>query len=76
MYHFLLRRKFHTLYVNIYIPLYLAVYEVRTGKRRARGCRETLNDLNTTTEYYTSFHAKNKLMIAFTVVFESMRTRI
>lgn len=68
IYHFLLRRKFRTLCVNIYIPLYLAGYEVRTGNRRARGDGETLNDLNITTEYYTSFYVKNKLMIAFTSV--------
>ena len=67
-YHFLLRRKFFTLCVNIYTPLRLAGYEVRTGNRRARGDGETLNDLNITTEYYTLFHATNKLMITFTSV--------
>jgi len=59
IYHFLLRRKFLTLYVNTYIPICLAGYEVRTGNRRTRGGGETLNDLNITTEYYTSFYAKN-----------------
>jgi hypothetical protein len=50
------------------MPLCLADYELRTGNRRARGDGETLNDLNITTEYYTSFHVKNKLMIVFTSV--------
>jgi hypothetical protein len=38
------------------------------GNRRARGDGETLKDLNIITKYYTSFHAKNNFMIAFTSV--------
>jgi hypothetical protein len=68
IYHFLLRGKFPTLYVNIYIPFCLAGYELRTGNRKARKDGETLNDLNITTEYYKLFHTKNKLMFAFTSV--------
>lgn len=64
----MLRRKFRKLYVNIYIPLSLAGYEVRTGNRRARADGETFKDLNITTEYKTSFQTKNKLMSSFTSV--------
>lgn len=53
------------LYVNIYIRLCLAGYKAHAGNRRARGDGETLNDLDITTEYCTSFHSKNKLVIAF-----------
>jgi hypothetical protein len=54
--------------VNIYIPLRLAGYEVRTGNRRDRADGRTFKGLNITTEYKASFQTKNKLMSSFTSV--------
>jgi hypothetical protein len=62
IYPFLLRRKFPTLDVTF------TSCRLRTGNWTARGHGETLNDLNITAEHYTSFHARTKLMIAFTSV--------